>query len=80
MIYSPNFYLNMGKNLNVLGGIAVLVLILTNLITGWAVYASKEKEYNKLKDSIQTTIQQKVELGNQLDALMLACPDAVIEE
>ncbi len=44
------------------------------------VYRTKEKEYNNLKAKIQTTIDQKLAIQEDLEALQLICPTETIEE
>ncbi len=58
----------------------VLVLVVTNIVTGAVVFQVKQKEYDNLKDMIQTTITQKLKVQDELEAYQLACPDVIIED
>ena len=58
----------------------VLLLVVTNIVTGAVVYQVKQNEYDDLKNMIQTTITQKLKVQDELEAYQLACPDVIIED
>lgn len=78
--YSLKLYLMKKMPPQVKFALVILVLLVTNVATGAMVYRVKENEYNGLKSRIQTTIDQKLAVQDQLEAYELACPDVIIEE
>lgn len=60
--------------------LTILVLVVSNIITGAVVFQIKQKEYDSLKNMIQSTITQKLKVQDELEAYKLACPDVVIED
>lgn len=58
----------------------VLVLILSNLLTGYLVYKDQKGEYTALQGRIRTTIEQNQAMEKALDTYNIACPDVVLED
>lgn len=58
----------------------LLVLVVTNIITGAVVFQIKQKEYDSLKNMIESTITQKLKVQDELEAYQIACPDVIIED
>lgn len=68
------------KNTKLKVFLLVLVLVITNIVTGAIVFQVKQKQYDSLKNMIQTTITQKLKVQDELEAYKNACPDVKIEE
>jgi hypothetical protein len=68
------------KNTSLKISLIVLILVVSNIITGAVVFQVKQKGYDSLKNSIQSTITQKVKVQNELEAYKLACPDVIVED
>ena len=58
----------------------VLVLVLSNLLTGYLVYKNQQGEYTALQGRIRTTIEQNQAMEKDLDTYSIACPDVILED